>query len=69
MKFMEVIMQLRYLTIYSIRLALCSPEDAIWGTEFDDNEEMIHKVSAFMKRERKGTNWTQCPCFMVVKGY
>lgn len=63
MKFMEVIIQLRYLTVwrmqpgsYSFRLALCSPENAIWSTEFDDKEEMIHNGSAFMKQERKSTN-------------
>jgi len=34
--------------------------------KFDDKEEMIHNMS--MKQEREDTNWTQCPCFMVVKG-
>jgi hypothetical protein len=48
----------------SFRLALCSPEDAIQGTEFEDIEEMIHKLSAFMEQE----SWTWCPCFLAVKG-
>jgi hypothetical protein len=64
MKFMQVIMQLWYLNIrhmrpasYSFRLALCSPKDAVWGTDFEDKEEIIHKVSAFRKQERNSTNW------------
>jgi len=67
-KFQEVITQLWYLTVrrrqpgsYSFRLAL-------WGTEFHDKEDIIHKVSASMKQERNGTNWTQCPYFTAVKG-
>jgi hypothetical protein len=52
-------MQLQHLTVrrmqpgsYSFGLALCSPEDAIWGTKFDD-KEMIHNVSASWNRKGK----------------